>query len=218
MKFSSLFRKKKASNQKDDQKKPFFNQTNDASIQKKEQEAIQRASIQEEDELGTNTQRIEEDKAIQEKVIQKMGEEEEPVQMMGQEEEEGVQMQSMEEEEPIQAQSMEEEEPIQTEQKDNSQSKKKLLTLEQLLAESKGQGFPLPKELRANMEAEMNCDFSKVRIHTGEYATTMTQMLNAYAFTNGYDIYFNEGQYQPETDRGVELLAHELTHVIQQKG
>lgn len=90
--------------------------------------------------------------------------------------------------------------------------------MEQLLLESKGQGIPLPKDLKARLEGELGCDFSKVRIHTGANAVAMTQMLKAYAFTNGYDIYFNEGQYQPETEAGIKLLAHELSHVVQQKG
>ena len=76
--------------------------------------------------------------------------------------------------------------------------------------------MPLPEDIRAAMEAQFECDFTKVRIHTGEDAVRMTQILKAHAFTQGYDIYFNAGRYQPYTTIGQELLAHELTHVVQQ--
>lgn len=68
------------------------------------------------------------------------------------------------------------------------------------------------------MEKQFEVDFSMVRIHADDIATQMTQMIEAHAFTHGYDIYFNEGRFEPHTKAGKELLAHELTHVVQQKG
>jgi hypothetical protein len=59
-------------------------------------------------------------------------------------------------------------------------------------------------------------DFSKVNIHTGSDAVEMTTQLGAHAFTHGSDIYFNQGQYAPESTSGKHLLAHELTHTVQQ--
>jgi hypothetical protein len=64
----------------------------------------------------------------------------------------------------------------------------------------------------------MGADFSQVKIHTGEEAAGMSNALNAQAFTVGNDIYFNSGKYNPASDKGKHLLAHELTHTIQQSG
>ncbi|UOQ64815.1 DUF4157 domain-containing protein [Hymenobacter volaticus] len=66
------------------------------------------------------------------------------------------------------------------------------------------------------MEHSFNRDFSRVRIHTGGYASGLNRQLNAKAFTYGHDIYFNSGQFSPQTKTGQHLLAHELTHTIQQ--
>ncbi len=91
-------------------------------------------------------------------------------------------------------------------------------TLETMIQETKGMGMELPNDLREEMEGKFKADFSKVRIHTGKEAVEMTSMIKAHAFTHGYDIYFNEGRYKPESLEGKHLLAHELTHVVQQKG
>ena len=68
------------------------------------------------------------------------------------------------------------------------------------------------------MESGFGADFSDVRIHKDTNAVQMSEELNAHAFTHGSDIYFNQSQYKPETTEGKALLAHELTHTIQQKG
>src|SRR5436190_8978074 len=60
-------------------------------------------------------------------------------------------------------------------------------------------------------------DFSNVKIHTDTEAIQMNHELNAKAFTVGNDVYFNQGEYQPGSESGKHLLAHELTHVVQQK-
>lgn len=90
--------------------------------------------------------------------------------------------------------------------------------VEQGLAASKGGGSPLPGTIRAFMEPRFGADFGKVRVHTGSEATHLNRNINAQAFTHGQDIYFNEGRYNPGTDSGKKLLAHELTHTIQQSG
>ncbi len=69
---------------------------------------------------------------------------------------------------------------------------------------------------RAFMEQRIGTDFSSVRIHTDEQAAGLSQSLNARAFTYGSHIFFNRNQYVPHTVGGRQLLAHELTHVIQQ--
>lgn len=62
----------------------------------------------------------------------------------------------------------------------------------------------------------MRHDFSKVRVHTDNEAVQMNQKLGARAFTHGRDIYFGAGQNKPQSTAGERLLAHELTHVVQQ--
>ncbi|HEY1216129.1 MAG TPA: DUF4157 domain-containing protein, partial [Bryobacteraceae bacterium] len=66
------------------------------------------------------------------------------------------------------------------------------------------------------MEASFGADFTDVRIHTGSDAMSLCQRLGAQAFTHGKDIFFNEGKFDPESGPGKLLLAHELTHIIQQ--
>ena len=87
---------------------------------------------------------------------------------------------------------------------------------EQYVRNRQGQGRPLQGEVLAFMEGRFGLDFSQVRIHTDSIAAQLAQLIGAYAFTFGRDIYFNAGQYSPDTLRGRHLLAHELTHVVQQ--
>ena len=81
---------------------------------------------------------------------------------------------------------------------------------------SMSSGSPLSADVRAFMEPRFGADFSGVRIHTGEHAAQLSENLNAHAFTVGNHVYFGKGQYQPEAPGGKELIAHELTHTIQQ--
>lgn len=82
---------------------------------------------------------------------------------------------------------------------------------------TRGGGSPLPERTKSFMESRFDADFSGVRIHTGHYASDVSEKLNAQAFTVGNDIYFNRGTYNPESDSGKNLIAHELTHTIQQE-
>ena len=77
-------------------------------------------------------------------------------------------------------------------------------------------GKPLSPPVRAHMESRFGKDFSQVRVHTGEAAAEASQAVAARAFTAGRSIVFGAGQYQPETGAGRKLIAHELTHVVQQ--
>lgn len=88
--------------------------------------------------------------------------------------------------------------------------------LESRLLQSKGKGQPLPDPTRSFMESRFGHDFSAVRVHTGSDAVQMNQDLGAQAFTHQQDVYFGAGKYQPESDSGKRLLAHELTHTVQQ--
>ncbi len=77
-------------------------------------------------------------------------------------------------------------------------------------------GQPLNAETRALMESRFGHDFSKVRVHADAKAAESAQAVNATAYTVGSDMVFGTGQYAPETNEGKQLLAHELTHVVQQ--
>ncbi|MDI9311614.1 MAG: DUF4157 domain-containing protein [Limnohabitans sp.] len=89
---------------------------------------------------------------------------------------------------------------------------------ESKLNSSKGSGASLPKTTQGEMESGFGSDFSNVKIHTDSNAIQMNQQLGSQAFANGNDIYFNEGKYNPNSQNGKHLLAHELTHTVQQTG
>lgn len=82
----------------------------------------------------------------------------------------------------------------------------------------RGGGQPLPEPVRDFFEPRFGYDFSHVRVHTSNDAVQMSRELNAEAFTHGRDVYFGAGRYSPGTSSGKRFLAHELTHVVQQRG
>ena len=126
-------------------------------------------------------------------------------------EEESLQMKS--EEEEIQMKSEEEEISVQTKTNGTPRANTKLSNR---IKQSTGGGQALAPKTKQKMEGAFGVDFSNVSIHTNSEAVQMNQELNAHAFTHGNDVYFNNGKYQPETSAGQHLLAHELTHVVQQ--
>jgi hypothetical protein len=89
--------------------------------------------------------------------------------------------------------------------------------LERSLSSSRGGGTPLAPDTRAFMESRFGEDLSAVRVHTDQRASAMNRQLHAAAFTSGRDIYFRTGRYDTSSLEGNRLLAHELTHVIQQR-
>ena len=88
--------------------------------------------------------------------------------------------------------------------------------LETRLDRASGGGAPLPDGVREAMESALGADLSRVRIHTGPEAADLNRAISADAFTRGSDIFFRDGM--PDTNRaeGLHLLAHELTHTVQQ--
>ena len=108
-----------------------------------------------------------------------------------------------------------EEEKLQTKAEGN-ESLANTPSIENRLISSKGGGAPLSDNTRVQMEASFGTDFSGVRVHTNSSAVQMNKELSAQAFTHGSDIYFNEGKYNTNSKQGVHLLAHELTHTVQQ--
>ncbi|MEN2399244.1 DUF4157 domain-containing protein [Flavobacterium sp. MC2016-06] len=88
--------------------------------------------------------------------------------------------------------------------------------LESTLNSSKGGGAPLSGKVKNEMESGFGTDFSNVRIHNNSTAVQMNKQLGSQAFATGNNIYFNEGKYNPSSQEGKHLLAHELTHTVQQ--
>lgn len=86
----------------------------------------------------------------------------------------------------------------------------------QRIQERRGSGNPLPEAIQRHLEQGLNHDLSGVRIHDDSEADTLAKGVNATAFTSGKDIYFQSGKFNPNTQSGLELLAHEVTHTVQQ--
>jgi len=143
-----------------------------------------------------------------------------------------VQRQEEEEEEQIQTKSIaeqvtplvqrqgdeeEEEETLQPKQ-DCGQTAEATPKLESRIQSLGSGGQPLPKSTRAFFEPRFGYDLRRVRVHNDSRAVELAQGLNSRAFTIGQNVVFGAGQYAPETSKGRRLLAHELTHVLQQNG
>ncbi|HET6991059.1 MAG TPA: DUF4157 domain-containing protein [Bacteroidia bacterium] len=85
------------------------------------------------------------------------------------------------------------------------------------LESKKGAGQKLDESTRSEMESKMGADFSRVNIHIGSEAHNMSESINAKAFTHGQDVFFKDGEFDTSSKQGKELLAHELTHTVQQQ-
>jgi hypothetical protein len=157
-----------------------------------------------------------EEEELQMKPLQRQGVEEEELQMKP------LQRQGVEEEElqmkPLQRQGIEEEElqmkPLQ--RQIGMEGGEVGPELEQSIERSRGKGQALPENLRRSMEGPFGEDFSGVRVHTDAQAHDLNDSVSARAFTTGQDIFFRKGEYNPGSDGGKQILAHELTHVVQQ--
>jgi hypothetical protein len=84
--------------------------------------------------------------------------------------------------------------------------------------EQRGRGDELDTDARGKLEHTMGEDFSDVRIHSDAEAHELSKAVSADAFTTGSDVFFQSGKYDPASSEGQKLLAHELTHVSQQRG
>jgi hypothetical protein len=203
---------------------------------KEEEKKVQKKGMEEED---SNVQMKGVPGKEEEKKVQKKGMEEEDsnVQMKGapgKEEEKKIQKKSdkKEEEKPIQKKEEQEKKPAADEvlkEEQDATGKHPLMAKEkpsglnkgtdglgQQLKEQGGKGASLSPEVRNEMSRAIGADFSGVKIHTGDKASELSNELGAQAFTHGNDVYFNSGKYDTESSTGKHLLAHELTHVVQQ--
>ncbi|WP_199331243.1 MULTISPECIES: eCIS core domain-containing protein [unclassified Calothrix] len=88
--------------------------------------------------------------------------------------------------------------------------------LESSIQQARGSGQNLGDDVRQPMEQAFGYDFSSVKIHNDSNSDQMNKSIQARAFTTGQDIFFRQGEYKPGSQSGQELLAHELTHVVQQ--
>jgi uncharacterized protein DUF4157 len=90
-------------------------------------------------------------------------------------------------------------------------------TIARAIQSKRGGGSTLAERPKASMEQAMGEDFSDVRVHNDSDADSLSRSVQAKAFTTGQDIFFRSGEYQPGSTDGNKLLAHELTHVVQQR-
>ncbi|HOW46974.1 MAG TPA: DUF4157 domain-containing protein [Rubrivivax sp.] len=90
--------------------------------------------------------------------------------------------------------------------------------VERSIDQARGAGQGLDHHTQRQMESAFGANFGSVRIHTDSRADSLNRALSARAFTTGTDVFFRQGEYSPGTSTGRELLAHELTHVVQQTG
>ena len=144
---------------------------------------------------------------IQATPVQRAGGEEEPLQAKR----DVVQREGAEEEEPIQAKR-----DVVQRTGDMSGSFEVDDKVEGAIQGQLGGGQAMPASVRGKMESGFGADFSNVRVHTDQTSDTLNRSVGAKAFTQGSDIFFKSGAFQPESSDGQQLLAHELTHTIQQ--
>ena len=138
---------------------------------------------------------------------------------------------SMEEEEELQMKpissiqreaAMEEEEELQmkslVQRRENLGGGEASTDLESSIQSARGGGQSLDTGLQTKMGQAMGADFSGVKIHTDSQSNQLNKSIQAKAFTTGQDVFFSQGAYNPSSQGGQELIAHELTHVVQQNG
>ncbi|MEO9146838.1 MAG: DUF4157 domain-containing protein [Ginsengibacter sp.] len=175
-------------------------------VQQKKISSIQRLSTSKEDEkLSTNDARMERDKEIQRMPIQKMS--------ADPEKEKKKNIQKMDD--PLKKEKDKKKTSV-VQTKHDTSSNAAPANVSSKIGNSSGNGNQLPRKTLHEMNSSFGVDFSDVKVHNGSDAINMNKELQAQAFTHGCDIYFNEGKYNPENSEGEFLLAHELTHVVQQ--
>jgi hypothetical protein len=90
--------------------------------------------------------------------------------------------------------------------------------IEASINQARGGGQAIADNIREPMEVAFGADFSGVKVHTDGQSDQLNRSIQARAFTTGQDVFFRQGEYNPGSRSGQELLAHELTHVVQQNG
>lgn len=213
--------------------KPLFGQISPLVQRKEQEENLQAKAAQEEEvvqPMMEEEEPVQRQRDTEEEEVQAKMEEEEQVQTKAAEEEEVQQkaeeeeLQMQEEEEPVQAKKEEGEEDLQ-QKEEEEQVQAKLaprpllhrgLDIARSIRLRRGKGRSLDADTRQKMEGAFQADFGGVRIHTDQDAVQLNRALGAQAFTTGKDVFFNQGKYDPSQRKGQLLLAHELTHTVQQ--
>jgi len=123
---------------------------------------------------------------------------------------------------PVQRQEMQEDEELQmkslVQRRENIGGGEASTDLESSIQSARGSGQSLDANLQRSMGQAMGADFSGVKVHTDSQSDQLNQSIQAKAFTTGQDVFFRQGAYEPSSRGGQELIAHELTHVVQQNG
>ncbi|HEV9036499.1 MAG TPA: DUF4157 domain-containing protein [Puia sp.] len=207
---------------------PFFQTGKGAAVQRKKKSGffVQRLATSKEDEkLGTNDARMEKDKEEPMKPVQTKQapgdkkKKKKPVQKKGHNMDKRKKKHIRRAEDP---EKKKKKAPggggmiHKKEKTHEAEGHSSMHAVEAELEHQSGKGSALPAKTLAEMNHSFGTDFSHVRVHHDATAAALCNELNAQAFTHGCDIYFNEGKYNPESEEGKRLLAHELTHVIQQ--
>ncbi|HEY2722873.1 MAG TPA: DUF4157 domain-containing protein [Chitinophagaceae bacterium] len=173
--------------------KAVVNKSAKTPLEKTKISNIQRlATTPEEEKVSTNDQRMERDK---EKTFQ-------------------VQKKTMGDETHKDEDKMKKDAAIQAKPESNSSTASPRVSAN--IKNAAGKGKKLPAKTLKEMNSSFGANFNNVNIHTDNESVEMTKELQAQAFTHRQDIYFNSGKYNPDSTEGKSLLAHELTHVVQQ--
>lgn len=211
------------------------------AVQKMEGEGLQRVAIStpmEDEKLGTAEGRMRRDQEIQEKPEAGGGDLEknkEEARMQPEDEEMAQEKKEAGEEEEMGMAKIDDDEAQLMEEEPEKQEDEGVATaqtkpdpgggnqvagagLSGKVKDAKGKGRPIPETTRVEMESSFGVALDSVKVHTGKDAEEMNRSLHAQAFTVGEDIFFNSGKFNPENTSGKHLLAHELTHVLQQNG
>jgi hypothetical protein len=195
-----------------------------ASLQRREDEegeaqtaSLQRQEDEEEEAQAASLQRQEdEEEEAQTASLQRQEDEEEEAQTAS------LQRQEDEEEEAqtasLQRREQEEDEEMQPKAAARGRARATPAFESRLRALKASGGRPLDAPVRTFMEGRFRRSFENVRVHTGPAAAILARRANARAFTVGRHLVFGNGEYRPNADQGRRLIAHELTHVIQQRG
>ncbi len=184
------------------------------TINQPNQENIQREEVPREEEEKENLQM----KPLDTNILQR--------EELPEEEEENLQMKPLDtnilqREELSVAEEEKEEENLQAKsivQRQSNQEMTATPDIETSIQQSRGRGQTLPDNVKEPMENAFGTDFSQVNIHTDTQSHQLNESIQARAFTTGNDIFFREGAFNPTSQDGQELIAHELTHVVQQGG
>ena len=195
--FTSTYQSRRMRNphSKDEQlnRTPFFSKSVQNGIQKKKEQHFFQVSGN-----GLNDGK---------KIVQRMGADPEKDKMKGvQKKEEPLKEEEKKNSAP----------PVQKKQDGSTDSASHQVSA--MIENNSGRGSVLPAKTLTEMNTSFGTDFSHVRIHKDSDSENLSESLHAQAFTHGNDIYFNKGKYNPDGTEGRSLLAHELTHVVQQNG